>query len=561
MELANNADFSDALILADHTAKDFNNPGDTLLVFTPAKVGQASSLSPNPSVDPTARTLDGLEARPTLSARYIRITATRLWERTRDYIFALAELQVFSAGTNVARAATVTALDSIEAGRWSKKNLVDGYGSRAKLNDFAPSTEQRAHRRELEAELARLSAERQRLFDSLLPAEHKTESARLESRLGEITKALAALPPPQQVYAAASDFKPEGSFIPPQGMRAVHLLARGDVKQPRELVSPAGLSCVPGPDSSFNLATNHTEGDRRAALARWLTDPRNLQTRRSIVNRVWQYHFGRGLVDTSNDFGHMGSAPTHPELLDWLAFWFQENGESLKKLHRLIVTSHAYRQTSLIYDSRFTIYETNSGPRVNRKSNIVNPAELADADNRLLWRQNRTRLDAECIHDAMLAASGKLDLTMGGPSDRQFHFKDDHSPVYDYTRFDVDSPAGRRRSIYRLLVRSVPDPFMDCLDTADPSQLVARRNTTLTALQALATLNNPFVLKQCEHFAERLQKLAPDVPGQIDTAYRLAFSRLPTSEERERLAAYASQHGLANACRVLFNSTEFMFVD
>src|SRR4029077_873568 len=106
----------------------------------------------------------------------------------------------------------------------------------------------------------------------------------------------------------------------------------------------------------------------------------------------------------------------------------------------------------------------------------------------LLWRMNRTRLDAECIHDALLSASGQLDLTMGGPSDRQFYFKDDHSPVYDYTRFDVDSKEGRRRSIYRLLVRRVTDPFMDCLDAAAPSQLVPRRNTTLTALQALATL-------------------------------------------------------------------------
>ena len=567
VELATNANFSDAIILVDHVAKDFRNPGDAPVVF---------SLSPSEGERAGVRGSSG----STKHARHIRVTATRLWERTRDYIFALAELQAFSAGTNIARNATVTALDSIEAGRWSKKNLVDGYGSRAKLIDVAPSTEQRARRRESEAELARMSAERQRLFDSLIPAEHKTEAARLESRLGEITKALAALPAPQLVYAATSDFKPEGSFIPPQGMRAVHLLARGDVKQPRELMSPAGLICVPGPDSNFNLATNHTEGDRRAALARWLADPRNLQTRRSIVNRVWQYHFGRGLVDTPNDFGHMGSAPTHPELLDWLAFWFQENGESLKKLHRLIVTSATYRQVcSEPVVSKSVISEpviSRPGKSGEGRAGIVSTGSLNtgslitdqwkranafDADNRLLWRQNRTRLDAECIRDAMLSVSGQLDLTMGGPSDRQFHFKDDHSPVYDYTRFDVDSPAGRRRSIYRLLVRSVPDPFMDCLDAADPSQLVARRNITLTALQALATLNNPFVLKQCEHFTERLQKLTPDVPGQIDAAYRLALSRPPTPEEKKRLATYASKHGLANACRVLFNSTEFMFVD
>jgi hypothetical protein len=272
-----------------------------------------------------------------------------------------------------------------------------------------------------------------------------------------------------------------------------------------------------------------------------------MQTRRSIVNRIWQHHFGRGLVETANDFGHMGAEPSHPELLDWLAFWFLDQGESIKQLHRLIVTSAAYRQVS--------------GDMGSQNTDRWNRANAADADNRYLWRMNRTRLDAECIRDAMLAVSGQLDLTMGGPSDRQFHFKDDHSPVYDYTRFDVDAKEGRRRSIYRHIVRSVTDPFMDCLDAADPSQLVAKRNTTLTALQALATLNNPFVLKQCEHFAEHLQKLTPDAQKQIDAAYRLALSRAPTRNERQKLAAYAQKHGLTNACRVLFNSTEFMFVD
>ena len=150
---------------------------------------------------------------------------------------------------------------------------------------------------------------------------------------------------------------------------------------------------------------------------------------------------------------------------------------------------------------------------------------------------------------------------MGGPGDRQFFFKDDHSPVYDYTRFDTDSREGRRRSVYRHIVRSVTDPFMDCLDCADPSMLVARRNTTLTALQALATLNNPFVLRQCEHFAERLRAMSPQVNAQIEAAYQLALSRKPTAEETQSLAAYAQQHGLANACRVLFNSSEFMFID
>jgi hypothetical protein len=166
---------------------------------------------------------------------------------------------------------------------------------------------------------------------------------------------------------------------------------------------------------------------------------------------------------------------------------------------------------------------------------------------------SRARLDAEEFRDALLFAAGTLDPTVGGPSDRQFFFKDDHSPVYDYARFDVDSAAGRRRSVYRFVVRSVPDPFMDTLDGADPSILTPRRNTTLTALQALATLNNPFVVRQSEHLARR----AGDVAG----LYRLLLGRAPTADESKLLGDYAARHGLANAARVLVNSNEFMFVD
>ena len=324
----------------------------------------------------------------------------------------------------------------------------------------------------------------------------------------------------QLVYAAASDFPPEGSFKPAKGMRPVHFLPRGDVTHPGELMKPGALE-------RFELPEGHTEGDRRAALAAWLTHPKNLLARRSIVNRIWQYHFGRGIVDTPNDFGKMGSMPTHPELLDWLAFWFLDQRESIKDLHRLLVTSATYRQSS------------------------AHNAEHAkiDADNRFLWRMNRTRLDAEVIRDSMLQVAGNLDCKIGGPSIRNFYFKDDHSPVYDYSRGAMDS----RRSIYRHIVRSVPDPFMDCLDAADPNLLTARRNTTLTALQALSTLNNPFVIRQSEMFATRAKD--------VHTAFRLALSRAPTANELQMLIAYNNEHGLANTCRLLFNSTEFMFAD
>jgi hypothetical protein len=175
---------------------------------------------------------------------------------------------------------------------------------------------------------------------------------------------------------------------------------------------------------------------------------------------------------------------------------------------------------------------------------------------------NRTRLDAEEVRDAVLAVSGKLDLTTGGPGYEPFRFKDDHSPVYDHTDpAKVNDPATYRRTVYRFAVRSVPSPFLECLDCADPNVNTPVRNTTLTALQALALLNDPFMLKQAEYFAERLEKTGGDPDRQVEAAYRLAFGRPPTAEEREALAAYAKKHGLAKACRVLFNANEFVFVD
>jgi hypothetical protein len=243
-------------------------------------------------------------------------------------------------------------------------------------------------------------------------------------------------------------------------------------------------------------------------------------------------------------------------LLDWLAFWFLENGESLKKLHKLIVTSAAYRQAST---------EGNKGNEVRKDESSPSLPSLAsvhpDSQNKLLWRMNRARLDAEQFHDALLAISGQIDLEMGGPSVQQFGFKDDHSPVYDYARYDWDKPGANRRSIYRFIVRSVPDPFYDALDCPDANILTPVRNTTMTALQALAALNDAFVIRQCERFAVRLERERGSLEEQITRAYELALSRPPSAGELAKLSAHARKHGLASACRVLFNSNEFMFID
>jgi hypothetical protein len=510
VELSDDPAFGTSQMLADEMAADYPHPGDT-----PYRIAAQGK-----------------------SGRYIRVTATRLWKRTDDWIFALSELLAFADGRNVAANCDVTALDSIEAPPgWAKKNLVDGYSSRERVTDTTGTM--LTARQRLTLKLSTLADERRRLALAALDLTLRDEIAATPQQLVELRAKIAALPVQHVVFAASHDFAPQGAFRPAAEPRPVYLLARGDVRSPRQLMAAGGVACVSGPSAHFAIPNPDDEGVRRAALAEWLTDPSNVLLRRSIVNRVWQYHFGQGIVDTPNDFGRMGSQPSHPELLDWLARWFVDQGESLKALHRLIVTSAVYRQMS-----------------VERPD-----CAKVDSSNRLLWRMNRLRLDAESIHDAMLVATGRLDQQMGGPSVRQFFFKDDHSPVYDYERYDVDEPGSCRRSVYRFLVRSVPDPFMECLDCADPSILTPKRNTTLTALQALSLMNNPLSVCQSQHLAERATGVASEVHGQIAAAFRFALGREPTADERDRLVRYAQHFGLANACRVILNSNEFVFVD
>ena len=509
VEVADSPDFASSILIDDQQSSDVPHPGDT-----PRRVSLHD-----------------------VRGRYVRITASKLWKRTDDWIFALAELVVMSDAKNVALGKPVSSLDSIEAPpSWAMKNLTDGCDSLTQIDDGSEALLRRENLNKLDASL---TESRRKLVDAHFNEAELRQYAELESRLKDLDRQIAELPQQPMVYAAAGRFSPQGSFAPPKSPRPIHLLSRGEVRSPRQLVAPAGVSCVQGLASTFAMADPNDESQRRAALAGWLTDSRNVLLRRSIVNRVWQYHFGQGLVDTPNDFGRMGSPPSHPELLEWLAGWFSRQGHSLKGLHRLLVTSAVYRQSSA------------------NKPQCVK----IDSANRYLWRMNRQRLDAECIRDSVLYVTGKLDLTVGGPSVQQFYFKDDHSPIYDYGRFDVDDPRSFRRSVYRFLVRSVPDPFMECLDCADPSIMTPKRNTTLTSIQALALLNNPLLTRQAEHFAARLDSAAGDLTGKIEAGYQLALGRKPTVSEAAALARYASEFGLANACRVIFNSNEFVFID
>jgi cytochrome c553 len=461
------------------------------------------------------------------SARFVRVTATRLWKRLHDYVFALGELEVISGGVNRARKATVSALDSIEAGRWGRNHLVDGFDSRhALLDSAAPASRSR---REIRYRIVEAERERQRLADLLVDPTLRRERDTTAAELKEIENQIQSLPSGDMVFTAV-----------PHAPRPIAVLRRGDVEQPGETVGPGSLACLPDLPARFVLARPDDEGTRRAALAEWLASPRNVLTWRSIVNRVWQYHFGRGIVETPNDFGRNGARPTHPELLDWLAVELRDHGQSLKALHRLIVCSAVYRQSS------------RGTPQF----------EAIDAENRFLWRQNCRRLDAEAIRDGVLAVSGTLDQRMGGPGFELFYFKDDHSPVYDHSAPDkVDNPQVRRRSVYRFIVRSVPNPFMEALDCADPNLNTPVRSQTLTALQALALWNDLFVTRQAREFARRLEDSQGDPRARLIAAFRSALGRDPRGGEVDALGAYAARFGLAHACRLLWNTNEFIFID
>ncbi|MEQ2006898.1 MAG: DUF1553 domain-containing protein [Limisphaerales bacterium] len=525
VEASDDGQFNSGIVaVADKTTADFANPGIAPQTFKSTGA----------------------------TARFLRITATKLAPRQNDFILALAELQVFdTTGSNVALKAAVTALDSIESPpRWRKTNLTD---------DIAPAADN-------SGELAALRAKREALLAKATDDKTRAELAGLARDLEQVAAELKTFPKPDVVYAGTVHYG-SGSFAgtgPGGGKpRVIQVLHRGDVKQPKDEVAAGAPSYLTGLPGEFALPAGHSEGERRAALAKWLASPDNPLTWRSLVNRVWQYHFGRGLVETPNDFGRMGALPTHPELLDWLAVEFRDGGGSVKKLHKLIVTSATYRQRSDGGMESWSDGKKAARPAANTPTlQHSNSPFSVDSENRLLWRQNRRKLDAEAVRDATLFVAGKLDPKMGGPAFQDFIVeKPEHSPHYEYHLHDPDDPKSHRRSVYRFLVRSQTQPFMTTLDCADPSMQVGRRNESVSAVQALALLNNGLMVTMSKHFAAKLDAGGGDLNAKMDRAFREALARTPSPEEKANLTAYAQQHGLANACRVLFNLNEFAFVD
>jgi mono/diheme cytochrome c family protein len=353
-------------------------------------------------------------------------------------------------------------------------------------------------------------------------AQWTKEREAIDARLSSIGDA-------RRVYGVIADVPAE-----------IRVLHRGNPEDPRDTVLPGTVQCVaPGLGSIGELGPSATDTERRIALATWITHPDNPLPARVLVNRLWHHHFGMGIVATPSDFGLGGGLPSHPELLDWLANEFQRSGWSIKSMHRLICLSNAYQRSSL-----------RDSPSATK----------SDSSNRWLWRQNPRRLDAESLRDAILSMSGALNSSMHGPGYQDFEYQEEYAPIYRHR-----TTAGAemfRRSIYRFIVRTTPHPFLTTLDCPNPANMTPVRTTTTTAIQSLAMLNNDFIFQQSDLLAASLEfESGGDVSASVVRALRLAFGREPTIAELDDAKAFVEQSGLRALGRILWNMSEFTYVD
>jgi len=339
----------------------------------------------------------------------------------------------------------------------------------------------------------------------------------------------------------------------------LHVLKNGERDKPINVIEPGSLTFAPVIFRKFDEASGNAKTTgRRRQLADWIADRNNPLTARVAVNRIWQHHFGEGLVRSPNNFGFTGERPTHPQLLDWLASEFIESGWSAKSIHRLILTSRTWRQSSL-------------HPKA---------AEYAERDsaNKFWWRANRRRLDAEALRDSMLAASGEIDLRVGGEG---FKPSISSEALEGFSRKDAvwnASPAEeqRRRSLYIYVSRSLMPPMMTAFDQCDTTLPCGQRDVTTVPTQALAMINNEFVHARSESLAARVLRSAATQDEQIEFAWMFALERKPTEDERQLAtqhlksqinnfksvdAALAENRALASLCHVLLNSNEFLYID
>ncbi|MDX1931983.1 MAG: DUF1553 domain-containing protein [Capsulimonadales bacterium] len=362
------------------------------------------------------------------------------------------------------------------------------------------------------------------ILAAMTPSERQRIEA-IETARTDLRRRADTLNPVRNAYT--------GHFTEPD---PIHLLRRGDVMQRGDEVTPGGLSQVRQMPSDLLADPNAPEPERRLALARWIADPRNPLTARVLVNRLWQHHFGRGLVNTPSDFGNNGEKPSHPELLDYLASDFLKNGGRIKRMHRRMVLSYTYRQSS----------------------DAVPQAMAKDAGNVLLWRMPLRRMEAEAVRDAILLASGKLDRRQGGPGYPLFRYRVVNVAIYE--PLEEYGPETWRRSVYQQNARAIRDPLLGAFDCPESSQRAPRRESTTTALQSLALLNGTFVTQQAGFLAERVRREAGASPVvQAQKAFRRTFGRDPMPGERDGAIALIRAGNLPGLCRALLNANEFLY--
>ena len=317
-----------------------------------------------------------------------------------------------------------------------------------------------------------------------------------------------------------------------------HVFLGGDPQRKAQITSPASLSAFNASVPTYSLAEEAPEAQRRLALAKWLTSANNPLPARVWANRIWQYHFGQGLVGTPSDFGLMGQAPSHPELLDWLARRLMAGGWQLKPFHRMILLSEAYRQGSA--------YHAEGGK--------------IDAENRFLWRFSPRRLSAEEIRDSMLAAAGVLNRRMGGPGFRLYRYLQDN--VATYVPLDQHGSETWRRAVYHHHARASVIDLMSEFDCPDPAFASPKRSVTTTPLQALTLMNHSFTQDMAQAMASRLDAMAgKDDEAWIREACLQCFGRLPTQEETAAMKPFKESMGGALLCRTLFNANAFIHLD
>jgi hypothetical protein len=376
----------------------------------------------------------------------------------------------------------------------------------------------------LEDQRATLTRERDALQHETPPPAARL--AALDSALKELADRSAKIPPLRTWWV--------GTHRPAPGPFAV--LLGGNTQRKGEAVTPASLSVFAGSASAYQLDPTSSEGERRVAFGTWLTAADNPLTPRVLANRIWQFHFGAGLVDTPSDFGYMGGRPSHPELLDWLARRLQAGQWRIKSLHRLIMTSQTYQQSA----------------------DFSAAAAQVDGDSRYLWRYPPRRLAAEEVRDTLLAVAGKLDARMGGPGFRLYEYQQDN--VATYVPLDAPGPETYRRAVYHHNARAARVDLLTDFDAPDPAFAEPRRAATTTPLQALTLMNHRFAVDMAQALAERLQREAgaSDAQAQVRRAFALAYGRTAAAAELDRACAFVAAYGLRAFCRALLNSSELI---